>query len=82
MARCLSKSHTSSSPEQIAQTAQETGFSELPVTSGHAAKITGLPLYHHDPFDRLLVVQTLLMPARLLATDAALTPYSGLIWLI
>lgn len=70
------------SPEQIAQAAQETGFIELPVTSEHAAKITGLPLYHHDPFDRLLIAQTLLMPARLLTADSALTPYSELVWLI
>ncbi|SCY42237.1 PIN domain nuclease, a component of toxin-antitoxin system (PIN domain) [Nitrosospira sp. Nl5] len=70
------------SPEQIAQAAQETGFIELPVTSSHAAKIIGLPLYHHDPFDRLLIAQTLLMPARLLTADSALTPYSELVWLI
>lgn len=70
------------SPEQIAQAAQETGFIELPVTSGHAAKINGLPLYHHDPFDRLLIAQMLLMPARLLTADSALTPYSELVWRI
>lgn len=70
------------SPEQITQAAQETGFIELPVTSEHAFKITGLPSYHHDPFDRLLIAQTLLMPARLLTADSALTPYSELVWLI
>lgn len=70
------------SPEQIARAAQETGFIELPVTSEHAAKIIGLPLYHHDPFDRLLIAQTLLMPARLLTADSLLTPYSELVWLI
>lgn len=46
----LGRVNFSYSPEQIAQAAQETGFIELPVTSEHASKITGLPLYHHDPF--------------------------------
>ncbi|MEO6561478.1 MAG: hypothetical protein ABIN99_00300 [Nitrosospira sp.] len=58
------------------------GFIELPITSEHASKIAGLPSYHHDPFDRLLIAQTLLMPARLLTADSALTPYSELVWLI
>ena len=78
----LGRANFAYSAEQIAQAAQETGFIELPVTSGHAAKIAGLPLYHHDPFDRLLIAQTLLMPARLLTVDSALTPYSELVWLI
>lgn len=75
----LGRANFAYSPEQIAQAAQETGFIELPVTFGHAAKIAGLPLYHHDPFDRLLIAQTLLMPARFLTVDSALTPYSELV---
>lgn len=69
-------------PEKIAQAAQETGFIELPITFGHCAKVSSLPLHHHDPFDRLLIAQMLLMPARLLSADSALSPYSELVWLI
>jgi PIN domain nuclease of toxin-antitoxin system len=70
------------SPEDIAQAARDTGFVELAVSAAHGAKVARLPLHHRDPFDRLLVAQALLMPARLLTVDAALVPYSELVWLI
>lgn len=70
------------SPAEIAQAAKETGFVELPVSSAHGAKVARLPLHHRDPFDRLLIAQTLLMPAQLLTADSALVPYSELVRLI
>jgi len=70
------------SPQQIAQAAREAGFTELLITSEQAAKVAALPFHHHDPFDRLLIAQALLMPARLLTTDSALEQYSELVWLI
>jgi PIN domain nuclease of toxin-antitoxin system len=70
------------SPEDIAQAAKETGFVELPVNSAHGAKVAHLPLHHRDPFDRLLIAQTLLMPAQLLTADSALVAYSELVRLI
>ena len=69
-------------PEAIAQAARETGFAELPVNSAHGAKVAHLPLHHRDPFDRLLVAQALLMPARLLTADSSLVPYSELVRLV
>jgi PIN domain nuclease of toxin-antitoxin system len=38
-----------------------------------------LPLYHRDPFDRLLVAQALSEPFRLLTADKQLAQYSELI---
>lgn len=70
------------SPEEIAQAARTTGFADLPVSAAHAAKVAQLPLHHRDPFDRLLVAQALVMPARLLTADSALTSYSELVRLI
>lgn len=70
------------SPEAIAQAAIDTGFVELPVTAMHGAKVAHLPLYHRDPFDRLLIAQSLLMPAQLVTADAALAQYSELVRLI
>lgn len=69
-------------PEGIAQAALETGFVELPVSAAHGAKVAALPRHHRDPFDRLLIAQTLLMPAQLLTVDAALAPYSELVRLL
>jgi PIN domain nuclease of toxin-antitoxin system len=57
------------------------GFTELPVSALHAARVAMLPPYYRDPFDRLLVAQALLEPLRLLTADAALGGYSDLILL-
>jgi PIN domain nuclease of toxin-antitoxin system len=51
------------------------GFTELPVTSAHAARVTSLPDLHRDPFDRLLVAQALTEPAILLTNDEQLGQY-------
>lgn len=67
------------SPEEIAGAAARIGFDELPVTAAHAAAIRQLPLYHRDPFDRLLIAQTIHEPARFLTADAMLKRYSDLV---
>jgi PIN domain nuclease of toxin-antitoxin system len=41
--------------QQIAANA----FQILPITVAHAAMVTTLPFHHRDPFDRLLVAQSL-----------------------
>ena len=60
----------------------QSGFSELPVTAAHAARVAGLPPMHRDPFDRLLVAQALAEPMTLLTNDAALVGYSPLVELV
>jgi len=54
----------------------------LPVRAEHGAKVAQLPLHHRDPFDRLLIAQSLLLPAQLLTADAALVPYTELVRLV
>lgn len=51
------------------------GFLELPVTAAHAAGVAKLPPIHKDPFDRLLVVQSMAEPLTLLTNDAVLADY-------
>jgi PIN domain nuclease of toxin-antitoxin system len=58
------------------------GFVELPVTGTHAACVADLPLHHSDPFDRLLVAQSISEPLRLMTADAALAPYGATVLLI
>lgn len=67
------------SPSEIADAARITGFAEIAIFSEHAARVANLPKHHTDPFDRLLVAQTMMMPARLVTADTALIPYSELI---
>jgi PIN domain nuclease of toxin-antitoxin system len=41
----------------------------------HAAGVTRLPRFHRDPFDRLLIAQSLVEPLTLLTNDALLDRY-------
>ena len=51
------------------------GFVEVPVTAAHAARVVQLPAIHRDPFDRMLVAQSLTEPMTLLTVDALLGRY-------
>ena len=58
------------------------GFVELPVSGLHAAFVAQLPLHHRDPFDRILVAQSITEPLRLMTADAALAPYGETLLMI
>ena len=66
-------------PREIAQAAVLAGFRELPVDVVSAATVAELPLYHRDPFDRLLVAQAVALTTRFLTADATLRQYSDLV---
>ncbi len=51
------------------------GFVELPVTGAHAARVAQLANIHRDPFDRLLVAQSVAEPLTLLTNDTLLAGY-------
>ncbi|CDH43615.1 type II toxin-antitoxin system VapC family toxin [Candidatus Contendibacter odensensis] len=57
------------------------GFSWLPIENEHVLQVATLPLFddHKDPFDRLLVAQSLSEPLILLTTDAKLACYGSTI---
>ncbi len=50
-------------------------FEELPVSGAHAERLTTLPPIHKDPFDRMLIAQSLSESLVLLSNDAALEAY-------
>jgi PIN domain nuclease of toxin-antitoxin system len=51
------------------------GFMELPVRAVHAVEAGRLPLFHRDPFDRLLVAQARIEDCILVTTDAQLAAF-------
>ena len=51
------------------------GFVELPVTGSHAVRVARLANIHRDPFDPLLVAQSVAEPLTLLTNDALLPRY-------
>lgn len=60
----------------------DNGYVELPVLSAHAVAVEALPPIHKDPFDRLLVAQTLVEGIVLLTTDAMVAQYGGSVRLV
>ncbi len=51
------------------------GFLLLPIRTYHPAKLLDLPFRHRDPFDRMLVAQSLAEEFTLLSVDAAVDAY-------
>ena len=68
-------------PHRIAQEFMAGGLIELPVSSRHAALVAELPLYHSDPFDRLLIAQAVAESLPILTHDEKFPLYPvKLIW--
>ena len=55
----------------------DNGYGELPVTSEHAIAVGELPPLHKDPFDRMLVAQSIVEGVTLLTADALVAQYSA-----
>jgi PIN domain nuclease of toxin-antitoxin system len=60
----------------------DNGYAELAVTGAHAATLVGLPPIHKDPFDRMLVAQTIVEGFTLLTSDPTVAKYPGSIRLV
>lgn len=54
------------------------GFSELPLRFVHSLKLESLPRRHDDPFDRILIAQSIAEGRRLVTKDDAILAYAGL----
>lgn len=55
------------------------GFAELPVSGAHAERLASLRPVHTDPFDRMLVAQSLAEPLVLLTNDSLLADYGDVV---
>ncbi|HTX25314.1 MAG TPA: type II toxin-antitoxin system VapC family toxin [Steroidobacteraceae bacterium] len=62
-------------PEALVTAIEGSGLIGLAVATRHAAAVAKLPLHHTDPFDRLLIAQSLTESLRLLTADRALAAY-------
>ena len=60
----------------------DNGYLELPVFSAHAVAVDSLPPIHKDPFDRLLVAQSLVEGMAFLTSDATVAQYGGSIRMV
>ena len=55
----------------------DNGYGELPITSEHAVAVDGLPAIHKDPFDRILIAQSIVEGITLLTANAIIARYTG-----
>lgn len=58
----------------------DNGYIELPVTSAHAVALDSLPPIHKDPFDRMLVAQSITEGVTLLTADPLVAQYPAPVW--
>ena len=61
--------------EYVESRMAQSGTRGLPVQHRHALHVATLPLYHRDPFDRLLVAQARIEEAVLVTTDRQIRHY-------
>jgi PIN domain nuclease of toxin-antitoxin system len=53
------------------------GFVELPMRFAHSLVLESLPRHHDDPFDRMLIAQSIAEGRRLVTHDASVLRYAG-----
>ncbi len=53
------------------------GFEELPIRVSHTLRLDALPQHHRDPFDRLLVAQSIAEGRHLVTRDKSIIAYAG-----
>lgn len=58
-------------PDQLANN----GIDLLGITPAHVSTITTLPFHHRDPFDRLLIAQTIVEQMQIVTIDSAFDDY-------
>lgn len=62
--------------EQFVPTHMATnGFLQMDIEFRHVARVAELPFHHRDPFDRLLVAQTIVEDVTLVSGDPAFDDY-------
>jgi PIN domain nuclease of toxin-antitoxin system len=64
-------------PRRLRDGLARNGYTEISVTSDHAAFAATLPLLHKDPFDRMLVAQATSEGITLLTADFIVASYPG-----
>lgn len=66
---------TLEAPADVRPAIAKSGFKELPISVAHALAAGALPVYHRDPFDRVLIAQARLESMSLVTTDAVIGRY-------
>ena len=71
----LNRPDFNADPHLLNAALPENGYIELPITSEHTLITGTLPMIHKDPFDRILVAQSISEGISLLTTDEQISKY-------
>ena len=71
----LNRSDFYADPHLLYMSLQKSDYQQLPITAEHTLLTSTLPMIHKDPFDRILVSQSISEDISLLTTDKILTKY-------
>lgn len=67
--------------ETIFQIINETGFETLPITTNQILKNANLEFHHQDPFDRIIIAQSLIENMTIITKDSQFENYNvPIIW--
>ncbi|MDM8531322.1 type II toxin-antitoxin system VapC family toxin [Anaerolineales bacterium HSG25] len=67
--------------EIVAEHVSDNNVQILPITLPHTLALQKLPLYHRDPFDRMLIAQADVEGATLLSKDSRFIEYDiDVVW--
>jgi len=62
-------------PDNLLEVCAVNDFIELPITIKHALAVSELPKHHEDPFDRLLIAQSIIEQLTLVTRDGRIVEY-------
>lgn len=72
---CLGKLTLTKSLTVIFQHMTDIGFVVLPINTQHLLNLEKLPFYHRDPFDRLLIAQSITENMQIISIDQIFDQY-------
>lgn len=75
--RSLGRDDFSVDPRLFKRGLLDNGYLEIPLTSEHAITVDSLPMHHRDPFDRILIAQSINEGVLLLTSDSHIGKYEG-----
>jgi PIN domain nuclease of toxin-antitoxin system len=73
--RNLQRSDFTVDPRLLRSGLLDNGYGEMSISGAHAVAVHGLPPIHKDPFDRILVAQSMVEGITLLTVDPIVAQY-------
>ncbi len=62
-------------PNNLLEKLKDNNFTILNITAEHGLRVTDLPLHHKDPFDRMLIAQSLIESLTIITLDTKFPLY-------